>query len=538
MLKSIDIHIRDPFVLPISTERQYYLYGTTGSEAWTSSAHGINYYTSANLQDWQGPFPAFVPPLGFWADRNFWAPEVHAYCGRYYMFISFKSEDACRGTQILVADSPQGPFLPISDQPVTPRNWECLDGTLFVDGDGKPWIVFCHEWVQVGDGEICAMRLTDDLLPPEFDRMIQETRPDIVIVSTIDATHHLYIIRAMELGCDVITEKPMTTSLDSLKAIYDAIERTGRQLRVTFNYRYAPAYTRLRELILEGKVGRPLAVDFSWMLDTSHGADYFRRWHREKENSGGLLVHKATHHFDLVNWWIDSYPQDVFAMGDLLFYGRENAEARGEHYSYHRYTGVEAAKDDPFALSLADSAVFRGLYLDAESETGYLRDRNVFGEPITIEDTMNVTVRYQNGVLLSYCLIAYCPWEGLRVAITGTKGRVELEIVENINHLHGDGAAKASKSAFKSARMRVYPMFGESYEVSVPVGEGGHGGADPVMLNHLFSSNPPDDPFRRAASHLDGAASILVGIASNLAMQNGQMIHIPDLFHLPARQPV
>ena len=123
----------------------------------------------------------------------------------------------------------------------------------------------------------------------------------------------------------------------------------------------------------------------------------------------------------------------------MQFYGSENAEARGEHYSYERYTGDPEAPDDPFALFLDDKEVFRGLYLDAEAETGYLRDRNVFGEPITIEDTMNVTARYQNGVLLSYCLIAYSPWEGLRVAITGTKGRVELDVVENVNHLMGDG---------------------------------------------------------------------------------------------------
>ncbi|HEX2620723.1 MAG TPA: Gfo/Idh/MocA family oxidoreductase, partial [Phototrophicaceae bacterium] len=313
----------------------------------------------------------------------------------------------------------------------------------------------------------------------DFDRMIAETKPDVVIVSTMDATHHLYIIRAMELGCDVISEKPMTTDLAKLKAIYDAIDRTGKSLRVTFNYRYAPAYTQFRQLVIDGKVGRPLSVDFSWILDTSHGADYFRRWHREKQNSGGLLVHKATHHFDLVNWWIDSYPRDVFAMGDLLFYGKANAEARGEHYSYERYTGTLEAQSDPFGLFLDEKAVFRGLYLNAEAETGYLRDRNVFGEPITAEDTMNVTARYQNGVLLSYNLIAYSPWEGLRVAITGTKGRIEMDIAENINHLHGDGkAASASKGAFKTATMRVFPMFGDSYEVDVPVGDGGHGGAD------------------------------------------------------------
>ena len=163
-----------------------------------------------------------------------------------------------------------------------------------------------------------------------FDRMIADTRPDTVIVTTIDRDHHRYIVRAMELGCDVISEKPMTTDVEKTRAIFSAVERTGKRLRVTFNYRYSPAFTRFRELIREGCIGKPLAVDFSWLLDTSHGADYFRRWHREKENSGGLLVHKATHHFDLVNWWIDSYPKEVMAMGDLLFYGRKNAEARGE----------------------------------------------------------------------------------------------------------------------------------------------------------------------------------------------------------------
>jgi predicted dehydrogenase len=373
----------------------------------------------------------------------------------------------------------------------------------------------------------------------EFERMIRETKPEIVIVATIDCAHHEYIIRAMELGCDVISEKPMTIDAGKVRAIFDAIERTGRSLRVTFNYRYAPAYTQFRELMMQGVVGQPLAVDFSWMLDTSHGADYFRRWHREKHNSGGLMVHKATHHFDLVNWWIDSYPSSVFAMGNLSFYGRKNAEARGEYYSYERYTGVPEAADDPFALFLDQKEVFRGLYLAAEAETGYLRDRNVFGEPITIEDTMSVTARYRNGVILSYCLIAYCPWEGLRVAISGSQGRIELEVVENINHLLGDGQAKeagASKESFKSVRIRVYPMFGEAYDVPVSAGEGGHGGADPVMLEQLFSPNPPYDRYNRAASHIDGAASVLTGIAANESMRTGQLIQIADLFELPPKR--
>jgi len=408
--------------------------------------------------------------------------------------------------------------------------------------DTSELVAFCDlsqtrmDWYNTQLDEHLSMPPVPTYHADDFDKMVADTKPDIVVVTTIDAWHHKYIVRAMELGCDVISEKPMTTDIDRMRAIYDTIDKTGKSLRVTFNYRYAPAYTQYRKIIMDGTIGRPLAVDFSWVLDTSHGADYFRRWHREKHNSGGLMVHKATHHFDLVNWWIDSYPEQVFAMGDLLFYGKDNAEARGESYDYERYTGEESAKDDPFAIFLDEKSAFQGLYMDAEDETGYIRDRNVFGEPITIEDTMNVTVRYRNGVLLSYNLIAYAPWEGLRIAITGTKGRVEMAITENVTHLKSDKAsAAASKGSFKDTEIRVFPMFGEPYEVEVPMGEGGHGGADPVMLEQIFATDPPADPFNRAASHIDGAASILVGISANQSMASGELINVSELFKLPEK---
>jgi predicted dehydrogenase len=375
----------------------------------------------------------------------------------------------------------------------------------------------------------------------DFDRMVAETQPDTVIVTTMDATHHQYIIRAMELGCDAISEKPMTTDDAKARAIFDAIDRTGRKLRVTFNYRYAPANTKIRELIMQGVIGRPLHVDFSWVLDTHHGADYFRRWHREKHNSGGLLVHKATHHFDLINWWIDSYPQLVFALGDLKFYGQDNAEARGEHYSYARYTGEPEAQDDPYALFLDKDPNLRGLYLEAEKDTGYIRDRNVFGEPVTIEDTMCVTARYRSGTLLSYSLVAYSPWEGFKVAITGDKGRIELDVIEAVEGAiigSEEGEARnleASKGTFKYSQIRAYPLFAEPYEVEIPPAQGGHGGADPVMLEQIFAPNPPADPFNRAASHIDGAASILMGISANKSISTGLPVIVDDLLKLPAK---
>ena len=166
MLTNAEIHIRDPFVVPAPREKRYYLFGTTGADCWEGHPAGFDVYVGKDLQHWDGPSPAFRPAPDFWSDRNFWAPEVHAYCGRYYMFGSFKAEGVCRGTQILVSDALAGPFFPHTERPVTPSDWECLDGTLFIDPEGHPWIIFCHEWVQVHDGAICAMRLADDLCQP------------------------------------------------------------------------------------------------------------------------------------------------------------------------------------------------------------------------------------------------------------------------------------------------------------------------------------------------------------------------------------
>ena len=374
----------------------------------------------------------------------------------------------------------------------------------------------------------------------DFDRMIAETKPDTVIVTSMDSTHHLYITRAMELGCDAISEKPMTIDAAKARQIFDTIEKTGRSLRVTFNYRYAPIATAVRELLMQGVVGRPRHVNFQWVLDTFHGADYFRRWHREKDKSGGLMVHKATHHFDLINWWLGSHPKQVFAFGDLLFYGSKNAAERGEAYSYSRYTGEAAAANDPFALRLDQHEALRGLYYEAEKDTGYLRDRNVFGENITVEDTMSVTARYRNNVILTYSLLAYSPWEGYKVAITGDKGRLEVDLIESVGKQFIAGEEQTIKvededlAKFGGKALRVYPMFGRPYEVEIPEGVGGHGGGDRVMLEQIFAPNPPADPFNRAASHIDGAASILLGIAANESMASGQPVNVDDLLRLPA----
>jgi predicted dehydrogenase len=360
----------------------------------------------------------------------------------------------------------------------------------------------------------------------DFDRMLQETRPDCVIVTTVDRHHHDYIIRALDAGCDVITEKPMTIDAGKCQAILDAVARSGKSVRVTFNYRYAPHNAAVKELISAGAIGDVTALHFEWLLDTKHGADYFRRWHRDKLNSGGLMVHKSTHHFDLVNFWLGTEPQEVFAMGDLKFYGRENAQARGVDAPYARTTGVPEAQGDPFAIDLRDSPVLEELFWKAEHEDGYLRDQNVFSDGITIEDTMSVMVRYANRAVMTYALHAYAPWEGFNVSINGTGGRIELMVRETSYINAGQGAEQ--EGAAEGVTLYHFPLHGTPQVVPVVHAEGGHGGGDDIMLAEIFGGQAPKDA-AYSASHVDGARSILTGIAANQSFESGQPVRVGTL---------
>lgn len=375
--------------------------------------------------------------------------------------------------------------------------------------------------------------------PADFEKMIRDHRIDTVIVTTIDRTHHEYLCRAMEAGCDVITEKPMTVDAEKCRQILDTRDRTGKKLTVTFNYRYAPRNSKVKELLRSGMLGTVTSVHFEWLLDTQHGADYFRRWHRDKRNSGGLMVHKSTHHFDLVNWWLGSVPETVFALGDLRFYGRENAEQRGEPRAYVRGTGDDRVNGDPFALDMNTAPDLKSLYHDCEKADGYQRDQNVFGDGISIEDDIGVMVRYRDRAVLTYHLTAFSPWEGYRVAFNGTKGRLELEVVEKAYVSGGEADHNTLKNILGAAPHEIVepttllfrPHWGPPQKIDLPdTNKGGHGGADGILLHDLFAgATTESDPLGRAAGHIDGAMSIMTGIAANRSMATGLPVQVKDL---------
>lgn len=364
-------------------------------------------------------------------------------------------------------------------------------------------------------------------LHTDFAKMLAETKPDAVIVTTVDATHDDYLVAALDAGVDAITEKPMTTDAAKCQRILDACARSGRHVRVLFNYRYSPPRTQVKDLLMSGAIGEVRSVDFHWLLNTHHGADYFRRWHGEKKNSGGLMVHKATHHFDLVNWWLGAVPVSVTATGKREFYTPEMAKRFGLTSHHERcHTCPEQAKCG-FFMDLAADRKLKELYLDQESHDGYFRDRCVFHPRIDIEDTMNVIVGYDDGVTLSYSLNAFNAWEGYQIAFNGTLGRLEHSIVEKI-YVSGTDTVQGG-IAEGGVKTRLIPLRGGARDIDPWTGTGSHGGGDKVMLDELFLPTPPADKYLRAADERAGAHSILTGAAANLCFKTGQPVEVQKL---------
>ncbi|MCG3149124.1 MAG: putative oxidoreductase YteT [Verrucomicrobiae bacterium] len=350
----------------------------------------------------------------------------------------------------------------------------------------------------------------------DFAAMLRQTRPDTVIIATPDALHHEFIVRTLEAGCDAVSEKPMTIDAEKCRAIFAAEKRTGRRVTVTFNVRFVPYIAKLREVLASGAIGKIISVDLNYQLDRQHGADYFRRWHRRKEISGGLLVHKSTHHFDMVNWLIADDPLVVYAMGSLQFYGPKRPERSG------RCVGCQYAKTCEFyfdirqPMAVGEMLDNAELYANVEHLDGYYRDQCVFADEINIEDTMNLTVRYAGGAQMSYSLNAHCINEGWTLGVNGTAGRLEAE-----NWYSGPRAKNPTRE------ITIHRPSGTEV-IAVPLDTTAHGGGD-YRLHEMLFNGPKPDPLGQMASSRAGAMSCLIGAAGNESIRTGLPVWINDL---------
>lgn len=345
----------------------------------------------------------------------------------------------------------------------------------------------------------------------DFDEMLKATRPDTVIVTSMDSTHDYYIVKALDFGCDVISEKPITTTAEKFKAIWEAEQRSGKKVTTTFNCRFMPNFVRVKELVKDGEIGDILSVHYQWLLDQDHGASYFRRWNRKFECSGSLLVHKSSHHFDLLNWFLDDEPEKINAFGSLKFYGPNRAE-RGEKCSTCAY------KDKcEFFFDLGANPERKKLYIDSYEPCDYTREGCVFSDEINIPDSASVNIRYKKGTVVSYTLHTYSPYEGVRLTLNGTKGRLELAV--------------NSSGEEVGATITIFNAEGEKRVITPPKKESrGHGSGDIRLFNFLFRGDGMEDPLGQLADSRAGAMSIGIGIAATTSMKEDRAIYFKELF--------
>ncbi len=375
----------------------------------------------------------------------------------------------------------------------------------------------------------------------DYDRMLAELRPDMVVVVSPEHVHGEHIVKALDAGCEVATEKPLCTQPRDAIAILEAETRNNRRVFMGFNYRHIPLASRIREIVLEGIIGTPISMDLTWYLDyRGHGASYFRRWHRLMERSGGLLITKATHHFDLANWWMNDRPASVYARCSRNFFGAGHGRFRGE-----RCRDCAHAADCQFHYDILDKErKARELDYAVPLVRDYEGDTCVFSDDIDIYDTHAVMVQYANGGVLNYSLNASVPFEGWNLAINGTRGRLESNItdakplpgwqqhvkVTNRQHrvLSNDEIQVVSWPDHYT--IHVMPHDRNGWQERIPNIAEGHGGGDFRIFDACFRGTlKSSDPLGLFASAGAGVHSMIIGAAANQSAASGMPVQISDL---------
>lgn len=371
----------------------------------------------------------------------------------------------------------------------------------------------------------------------DFDDMLREQNPDLVIVTTMDSTHHEFIVKGLDFGCDVLTEKPLTTDEQKCQVILDAERRSNRQLIVGFNYRWSPYTTKIKELIQNDAIGEVTSVDFHWYLNNYHGASYFRRWHGLRQFGGSLWVHKSTHHFDLLNWWLDSDPEEVFAYGALEHYG-ENGPFRGDNCRTCPHKN-----NCEYFYDITQNERYMKLYVENEKYDGYIRDNCLFRPEINIHDKMSAQIKYANNAIVNYSLTTYSPYEGWKIAFNGRKGRIEawqdIPYYDNMGldqaALHAAEMSQSGEDELERAPIIVHRNFEDHKVEHVQFERGGHGGGDRRLQDKIFANPDAPDPLKHTAGVRDGAMSILIGIAARKSVDSGEPVRIAELTDLVPR---
>ncbi len=342
----------------------------------------------------------------------------------------------------------------------------------------------------------------------DWDRMMREVNPDALVIATPDNTHAGFMDRALRAGKRAISEKPLCTRLEDIATIRAALATPGSEGFVSHNIRYTREIKAIHDLVADGRIGRLIAMNFEEMLDRKHGAYYFRRWHRMRANTGGLLIHKASHHFDFLNWIAGSRPATLAATGGLAFYGSKGP------FRHTRCPGCPHQSRCDFWF---------------DSEDGAIPDLCVFDAAIDIEDHAAVVYSYENDVRVTYALSTFSPYEGVHFSLEGTKGRIELHEVVDTQWSPGRITVPGMEAYYKATLTEFLPGVGRR-EIVLPEVEGGHGGGDTAIRHDLFV-HPWDAPKPAALATVeDGIQAVLLGLASSRSIaEGGRLVRVQEL---------
>ena len=367
-------------------------------------------------------------------------------------------------------------------------------------GQGKSVVALCDpnpkrlEFSAQFLGESGCRTFTD------VDQFLQCPGLDTVIVAVPDYLHKDIVVRAFAAGKNVVCEQPMATTLTDCRTMIEA--RGSRQFRVAFNFRHHALARKVKAILESGVIGRVLEVHVSDIVSWQHGADYFRRWHRLYDKSGGLLVHKSVHSFDVVNWWLEDQPKAVSAQASKLFYVpvRQKGErcslctAKAECPFY-----VDLNQDLPGQMAGIDG-FYRQMYLEAEQHDGYIRDTCVFHRDNTVNDTYHVLVRYQGAALFSYSSVFYAPYEDNTGSIQGELGRID----------YSRSRGEVTVTSGPEQKEKV------TYQITSDTA--GHADADVSLMRSIFE---PDESGSAQATAEDGFWSVAIASGANESLGTG-----------------
>ncbi len=370
--------------------------------------------------------------------------------------------------------------------------------------------------------------------PEDFDRMVRETRPDVILVGTPDSNHCELILAGLAHHLEVISEKPMVTSAEQANAVLAAERESRGKVRVSFNVRYGPEFIALKRFVQGGGVGRIISVEVSHLVDTRHGSSYFYRWNRERRFSGGLSIHKGCHCFDALSWIVGDQVTDVFSFGARNYYGENGilrprdaqghplplAEERAACPYYQRHLR-QTFEPDQNPATLWDPLGLPYDVLYPEDSPRYIYDKE-----IDIEDTYSAAMRYRSGISMTYHLNFSAALSQYQIRIHGSKGMLDYASLARVF---------APDDAFTPpqipSRMDFYPLFGGKETLLQQVkSRGGHGGADELIQEDLFGDgNPALADLGLFATAQDGARAVAIGEAVWRSSCTGRPIAIADL---------